>query len=378
MGEKEQKKRAKFVIVNLIRTILVLAFIAAVYSGRQLVLIMSVAGIIITFLPEILKRFFKIQVPAEAELIAFVFIYGMLFLGEVRGLFAEFWWWDIILNFIASVALSFIGLTLLYVLYKEDKIDSSPFVICFFAFCFTIALGSLWEIFEFSLDSFLGFNMQKASLYDTMKDIIVNAVGAIIVSSGGDHYIKKGRVIFVSTFIEKLVEKNPKLFKSNKKEVEIPIRELIKKGESHDLEFKSSLRTNLHTKEADKKIEHATLKTISAYLNSNGGNLLIGVSDKGEVIGLEHDNFQDNDKLSLHLTNLIKTHIGNEYLPFIKHSLINVGDKNVLSINCKPSNKHVFLKTQNGEEFYVRNGPASIRLEGNALIDYVNHKFNLK
>jgi predicted HTH transcriptional regulator len=117
------------------------------------------------------------------------------------------------------------------------------------------------------------------------------------------------------------------------------------------------------------------LKTVSAYLNSNGGTLLVGVGDRGDILGLHKDGFQDKDKLNLHFTNLVKHHIGEQYLPFIESKVFDVDGKRVLKVKCEKSDKHVFLRHSGMEEFYVRNGPSSTRLDGQALIDYIKHNF---
>jgi hypothetical protein len=88
---------------------------------------------------------------------------------------------------------------------------------------------------------------------------------------------------------------------------EMTISEIIVSGESSVVEFKSSLRMNLHTKNADQKIEHAVLKTLAAFLNTRGGTLVIGVDDNGTPLGLEDDGFQSEDKMDQHLANLSRT-----------------------------------------------------------------------
>ncbi|EKD26598.1 MAG: hypothetical protein ACD_79C01103G0001 [uncultured bacterium] len=80
--------------------------------------------------------------------------------------------------------------------------------------------------------------------------------------------------------------------------------ELISKGEGQHIEFKSTLRMNLHTMKPDREMEFAVLKTIAGFLNSEGGTLLIGLNDQGEIIGIKNDNFTNKDKMMLHLTNL--------------------------------------------------------------------------
>ncbi len=338
----------------------------------------ATAAFLLTFLPAISKKMFGVKIPAAVEIMTIFSIYGFLFIGEVRGLYADYLWWDSLLNVISAIALGFIGFTVMYSLYKEDIIDSSPFVIAAASFCFAVAAGAIWEIFEFGMDSLFGFAMQKSG-EDTMNDILSNAFGAFVVSLGGYFYLKSGKEGLLSSFVLRLMERNPKVFKANKGIIdnsEKRISELIKKGESHEMEFKSSLRKNLYTNQFDKKIEHSVLKTIVAYLNSHAGTLLVGVSNKGEIIGTGIDGFENNDRLSLHLTNLIKQNIGGEYLPFIKHQIIPLNGKNVVKIDCMPSNRHVFLKNGKEEEFYVRNGPSSARLDGSALVDYIHHKFN--
>ena len=306
-----------------------------------------------------------------------LFVFGLFFLGEVRGFFDEFWWWSVLLNLGAAIALGFVGLTIMYVLYKDRKINASPFVISVFAFSFAVATGALWEIFEFSVDKIFGFTLQKPG-FDTMLDVIANTIGAFLVSTAGYFYIKKGKIIFVSSLIERFIEKNPKLFKSQNAMLDASdeVLKLIKKGEDSKLEFKSTLRTNLHTNEIDKRMEHAVMKTIVGYLNSEGGTLLVGVSDTGEIIGTEKDNFSDIDKLNLHFTNLIKEHIGSEFLSYVQHQFVNVNGKSVLKVDCIKSNKHVFLRIGKDEEFYVRNGPQTVPLTGSSLINYIANNFS--
>lgn len=365
------------IILNSIRALLILALISSLIYEGVLIQFVSIIALFLTFLPRILEKYFGIILPAGLEIISLMFIYGILFVGEVRGLYAELWWWDILLNFLAAIALGFIGLSIMYVLYKEGKIDTSPIFIIVLTFFFAFSIGSLWEIFEYFLDSTFGTGLQRGGIKDTMQDMIVNAIGAGIVSTLGFFYIKKGKKLFISEFITELIEKNLWIFgKGRKKEKpERRITNLIKKGESEKIEFKSSFRFNIHTKEFEKRIEHEVIKTITAFLNTKGGDLLVGINDGGQIIGLEKDGFKNDDKLGLHLTNLIKNKIGNEFLPFIRFEIIKIGEKKVLQVSCKESKKRVFIKNGYEEEFYVRNGPASIRLEGSSLVDYIQHKF---
>ena len=88
------------------------------------------------------------------------------------------------------------------------------------------------------------------------------------------------------------------------------VKQMIAVGESDLLEFKSTVRTNLHTGKPGKEIELAWLKSVVAFCNTEGGTILIGVNDKGQILGLEADNFQNDDKCLLHIQNLIGEHVG--------------------------------------------------------------------
>ena len=132
----------------------------------------------------------------------------------------------------------------------------------------------------------------------------------------------------------------------------------------------------MYTNVLDKNIEFAVLKTLSAYLNTDGGILIVGVSDKGEILGLDKDAFPNSDKLKLHFNNIIKEHIGTQFMPFINYELFDVDGKNVLKVECLPSANRVFLKENGQEEFYMRNGPSTMRLNGSALVDYISQRFN--
>lgn len=149
----------------------------------------------------------------------------------------------------------------------------------------------------------------------------------------------------------------------------------ISRGEGMEAEFKSTLRVNLHTKQNDPKMEHAALKTLAAFLNSKGGTLFVGVSDTGEVIGLDNDNFPNEDKMALHLDNLIKVQLGGAVFACLKTKFGEIGGKRFLAIECSPSNKPVFLKSPSGEEFFIRAGASSPALPASHMHEYIQQHF---
>lgn len=209
----ESAEKIYHLLILIIRAILLVAFAFSIYEKRWTLLFMISLNFIITFLPRFLERRYKINIPIEFEILILLFVFASLFLGEVRGYYAIYWWWDIILHIGSAVALGFFGFIALYVMYKGDKINARPLTIALFSFCFAIAVGAVWEIYEFGMDQLFGFTMQKSGLVDTMWDLIVNALGALFASALGYIYLKRGEAFFIDKIIKRFVRDNPSLFK---------------------------------------------------------------------------------------------------------------------------------------------------------------------
>jgi len=155
-----------------------------------------------------------------------------------------------------------------------------------------------------------------------------------------------------------------------------PIADIIQAGEGTRVEFKSTLRINLHTKEKDPKMEHAVLKTIAAFVNSQGGTLVIGVDDESKALGIELDKFPNEDKMNLHLVNLIKSRIGAEHMLHIQPHFADLDGKRVFVIECKEGYSPVYLKTKDGsEQFYVRTGAATSELSPSQIQTFISQRF---
>ena len=152
------------------------------------------------------------------------------------------------------------------------------------------------------------------------------------------------------------------------------VDKLIKAGESTSLEFKSTMRTNLKNGKPGKEIELAWLKTVVAFMNSDGGILLIGVADDGEILGLDADNFENEDKCRLHCKNLLNTHIGAEFTRFITVKLLSIREKTVFVLECERVRQPVFLRVGKNEEFLIRSGPSSTKLTMSQMVKYLNER----
>jgi hypothetical protein len=195
----------------LIQIALGLAAVLAVFTGRWSTLFASLGTLILTFVPQYFAQRAKFRLPLQFELAIVLFVYASIILGEVDNYYERFWWWDVVLHSGSAFAFGFAGFLILYTMYIRGKLKASPFLISIFSFTFGLAIGAVWEIFEFVMDVLFGLNMQKSGLKDTMSDLMVDSLGAGIASSIGYVYLKyKIRDPFDS-LINWFLQENPHL-----------------------------------------------------------------------------------------------------------------------------------------------------------------------
>ena len=154
-----------------------------------------------------------------------------------------------------------------------------------------------------------------------------------------------------------------------------PIDQIVAAGEGLKIEFKSTLRVNLHTNKTDVKIEQSALKTIAAFLNSNGGTLVIGVNDDGEALSIDTDGFPNEDKMNLHLVNIVKSRMGAEHMLHIQPRFDDFQHKRVLVVDCNPGYTPVYVKHSGTEQFFIRTGAATSELTPSQIQTYINQRF---
>ncbi len=157
--------------------------------------------------------------------------------------------------------------------------------------------------------------------------------------------------------------------------VAIDLGSLLDGGESGGIEFKATLRTNLHTGSKDPKMELMALKTIAGFLNSSGGTLAIGVLDDGNPMGLGADGFENEDKMALHLVNIVKSRLGSGALTQIHTHFDDHDEHRVMLVRCPASPIPVFLKDGEIERFFVRTGPSTTELTPSQMHEYLKQRF---
>lgn len=172
--------------------------------------------------PLIVRRLVRVHIPPEFAVLAILFLFASLYLGEVRDFYTRFWWWDIALHAGSGLLLGIAGFLLVFVLNESASVDLhlSPRFVAIFAFCFALAGGAVWEIFEFAMDRLAGTTMQKpmlgdpSGLTDTMWDLIVDAAGALAISVFGWWFLRSQRESFIESWTRRFIEANPRLFRS--------------------------------------------------------------------------------------------------------------------------------------------------------------------
>ena len=169
---------------------------AKVKSDYTLMLVQCMTAILVMFLPSALERRFRLEIPNYMVVLYFAFLYCAVYLGEVRNFYYAVPHWDTILHGFSGARLGALGCVLVNLLNDAPnvKMSLSPGFVAFFAFCFALACGAVWEIYEYLMDGLLHMNMQhfaiedgtplmgRAALLDTMKDLIVDALGALVIA----------------------------------------------------------------------------------------------------------------------------------------------------------------------------------------------------
>jgi len=351
-----------------IKIILIISIISGIYNHLWHIVSTNIFLLVLMFAPSVMKSKYDINIPKVFEWTLLIFVIITLLLGSING---------IIVPIFFGIFISFVGFMILAILYSANQIKKNYFLIILFSFSFSVVFGVIIELAKYYLKLLLNYPLSISNLVYSMETLTFVVLGALISSIIGYFYMKYPKGI-LRNISKRISDKNQNLFERPEVQKE-EIYELIKKGENETLEFKSTFRTNLHIDEIDRKVEYSALKTIAAFMNSKGGTLLVGINDSGEIIGVEKDNFENSDKFSLHIINLIKTRLGKNSISLIKNDFIKMDEKTILKIRCKKSDKPLFLKTQeNEEEFYIRTGPSSMQIKGSELLEYIEKNFKKK
>jgi hypothetical protein len=217
-SDKHERQDTYAVLTLLIQALVVVGLILFLFRRDLENVFLTVLVLLLTLVPAFLFRRYRVYIPPEFQLVSAVFIFLSVFLGSVADFYDHFWWWDIVLHTGSGFLLGIIGFLVLFLMNQTDRLPEGirPSFLCFFGLTFAVFLGVLWEIFEFAVDMIVpGANMLswETGAGDTIVDLIVDTVGAILVALMGWAYIKTGQYSFIADAVRKFIRKNPRFFR---------------------------------------------------------------------------------------------------------------------------------------------------------------------
>ena len=240
----------------ILRVLVVLALVAQVFNGNFENVFLCVLTLILFTIPSFIERTIRIDIPDTLEIIILLFIFAAEILGEIQAYYVQFPYWDTMLHTLNGFLCAAIGFSLLDILNRDERLafKLSPVYLAVVAFCFSMTIGVLWEFFECFMDQMFLLDMQKDTIVhsigsvmldpaggntpvaihditdvivvtadgaqhplglggyldigilDTMKDLFVNFIGAVVFSFIGYFYVKnRGKGWFAKRFIPKVL-----------------------------------------------------------------------------------------------------------------------------------------------------------------------------
>ena len=240
-----KKHKFKAILYIILRTILIGSFVFALVRGNWENAGMAFLTFTLLMIPTFIERQLKIELPTPMEVIVISFVFAAMFLGEMNSFYNTIPFWDSALHTVNGFICAGVGFGLIDILNRNDRVSMnlSPMFVVLFSFCFSMTTGVIWEFFEYGMDVFFGIDMQKDAilhsihsykfgtngeigyindikeviingkkvsdgyvelgLLDTMKDLLLNFVGAVVYNTAGFFYLKtrKQKADFIENFI---------------------------------------------------------------------------------------------------------------------------------------------------------------------------------
>ena len=203
------------ILTYLCWALLAVAFASSIWTQNWNMFFLSGVVFGLTLLPFVFQSWSEINIPSGFVACMIFFIVATVFLGEIGDFYERFEWWDTFLHTGSAIGFAMIGMLIILFLLRGDHLAAPPIMLGLMAFSFAVAIGGIWEIFEYAMDQLFGMNMQRDGLHDTMKDLIVDVIGAFVGSVAGVIYLLKGGSNFLSSTIDSFVDENPEIFVEN-------------------------------------------------------------------------------------------------------------------------------------------------------------------
>lgn len=202
LAYKETKRSSLFVYL-LLRFLVIVCMILQLLRGDLNNTLLCLLSLLLLFAPIFIQNKFEITLPDGLEISIYLFVFAAEILGEINNFYGTIPHWDTMLHTINGFLATAVGFSLVDLLNKNSKsVNLSPFYLCLVAFCFSMTIGVLWEFFEYSCDKFLLFDTQKDTIIETVSSVMINPDGknkAIVLKEIGSTvaYDKSGNVLQV-------------------------------------------------------------------------------------------------------------------------------------------------------------------------------------
>jgi len=175
--------------------------VSALFQKQWLGAFAGAVILVLTFAPAMIEHRLRVALPVEFTLVTCVILYASFALGEARDFYEKIWWWDLAIHGLSGLMMGIIGFLIIYVFYMTHRINIAAGWIATITFAMAVCIGTIWEVFEFLMDHYLGLNMQKSGLVDTMTDLMINATGAAIAALLGYFYVRDRDSMFARRVI---------------------------------------------------------------------------------------------------------------------------------------------------------------------------------
>lgn len=176
INDEIHEHKTSFCVYVLLRIFVVLTMVLQLFNKNYENVFLCILTLLLMIIPSFIQAEFKIELPSTLEIIILLFIFSAEILGEIQAFYIHFTFWDTILHTLNGFLCAAIGFSLVEIMNNDKRLSFqlSPLFMSVVAFCFSMTIGSLWELFEFTMDNLFQFDMQKDTIIHTINSVALD------------------------------------------------------------------------------------------------------------------------------------------------------------------------------------------------------------